>query len=171
MVLLSAPALRLSDTVTSAALRLRASVAAVLAAALLPSASVVLAASAVSARSALCRVDLDRIPEKILDTVGPASERLTCDFERAFAEGRIDIRDPIADRVGKLGGARVDQRGGVADAPVERGDDFPAALGERLGNVDHARGQRVGERLRAPVERFLEAGKALIERGGHFVRL
>src|SRR5260370_12788410 len=42
IVLLSAPALRLSDTVASAALRFKASVAAVLASALLPSASVVL---------------------------------------------------------------------------------------------------------------------------------
>ena len=52
MVLLSAPALRLSDTVASAALRLSASVAAALAAALLFKASTVLVASSLSAVSA-----------------------------------------------------------------------------------------------------------------------
>src|SRR5260370_41250395 len=58
IVLLSAPALRLSDTVASAALRFKASVAAVLAAALLPSASVVFAATWLSARSAAAQLVL-----------------------------------------------------------------------------------------------------------------
>ena len=120
MVLLSAPALRLSDTVASAALRLSASVAAMLAAALLPSASVVFAASWASARSALlelvlidsdscsmralsrsaaarlrsssCWMTASARPIKSCFELADAAVERVGDVQRALAEGRVDFR-------------------------------------------------------------------------------
>ena len=70
-----------------------------------------------------------------------------------------------------FGAARVDGAGDIADALVERGDDFLAAFGQRLGDVHDARAERLVERLGAAVERFLEAGQPLVERRGDFVAL
>ena len=78
------------------------------------------------------------------------------------------ILEPIV--VGELLAARVDRGGDVADAPVERGDDFLAAFRQRLGDVHDARGEGLVERLGAAVERFLEARQALVERRGDFGR-
>ncbi len=191
IVLLSAPALRLSETVASAALRLRVSVAAVLAAALLPSASVVLAASCVSARSALVElvlIDSDscsmrelsrsaaaRLRSSICWTTASARPTRSCSswpirLSSVLATSSAPlpsvesiVGDALADGVGELGRARIDQRRDVADALVDGGDDLLAAVGERLGDVHDAGRQGIGEGLRAAVERFLEAVEALIE--------
>src|SRR5262249_35355301 len=62
--------------------------------------------------------------------------------------------------------ARVDRPHGVADAPVDRADHFLTAFGKRAGDLHHPRAQPLVERLGAGIERLLDAGEALIERGG-----
>ncbi|HZV76978.1 MAG TPA: hypothetical protein VFF63_04345 [Candidatus Babeliales bacterium] len=93
------------------------------------------------------------------------------DFNRAFAEHLIDIGNPLAERVGKLGGATIDLVSDVGDALVERGNDLFAAFGKRFGDLADPRRERARKRLRTAVECFLETRKALIEVAGDFVCL
>ncbi len=88
-----------------------------------------------------------------------------------LTERLVDVVDLGAERVGELGAAHVDDRGHVADALVERADDFLAAIGQRLGDVDDAGAERVVERLGAAVERVLEADELLVEAGRDLGRL
>ncbi len=135
IVVLSAPALRLSETVASAALRLRASVAAVARRRALAERfgriGGELGEGALGAR----RIGLDRFGEllqarieqigggaaahfhlmddgfgaadqELLQMADPAVERIG-DLKRAFAEGRVDLGDALADGVGELRAARM----------------------------------------------------------------